>query len=130
MASVMSRIGKASTNNGATSAAKTVPFVRTEEGQQTDLEPQEIGPAIPQVNPRRREVKPQERQQSARHSRSQQFEAAALMPDVRQQRHEHQANPPRQPVHAVYQVDQVGHPDQPRHGDQNPPAVQPDDSCR
>jgi hypothetical protein len=82
-------------------------FVRIDNRVQPDLESQKVRAAVAQVNARGRKVIPEEPDQGACHTASQQFEVAVLVGHGSDQKHQHQADTSGQAIQAIYQIDQI-----------------------
>ena len=99
-------------------------LLRTDNGHTTHQETEEICAAIAHINARGWKVEPQKTQQRTGHSGAEERHGADPGPHISQQYHQHQADAARQAIHAVNQVDQIGHGHEPKHCDRPSPESQ------
>src|SRR5438445_341034 len=96
-------------------SSKNRALVRTDYREQSNLKSEEVCATVAEIDSSWGKIKSQEANYRPRHSSSKAHNCAVSPPYVNEQRQQHECNSPRQAVHPIDQVYQVGEGYQPNH---------------
>src|SRR6516225_3539619 len=103
--------------------------MRADERVDGDLESEEVGAAVTEINSSRGEIEPKEPEHRACHTGRKQDEGPILVAYVDEQSKQHQSDAAGQTVHAVDEVQQIGDAYQPQNSQKRAPGVQFNDAA-